>query len=247
LGDGVQNQGEPETSRVSSQFTPKAVIAAASTSTDGAAPIRPCRPLAAGQEFGHDFSEVVLCQARHDRITGVEFLDHPPLRSGRSCQRHLDPPDALAGDVGKMLGMVQQSQCVERSAEHQHLAAGGDELGERRALAIAVVERVIAGEPLRLRSERDDRGAGIAAAQRARRRAQELRQHAIVADRARALRIEGRDVFAPFRRHTPVLVDQVLVARFPIGIGKDGALGTDGVAQGCDDGIRGRRASGRPC
>jgi hypothetical protein len=80
-----------------------------------------------------------------------------------------------------LLGVMDQCHCIERRAEHEHLAAGLGQLAEWRVVAIAVIERVVRGEPIGLRPDGGNRCTGIGAAYGTGCRAQEFGENAMVA------------------------------------------------------------------
>jgi hypothetical protein len=95
-----------------------------------------------------------------------------------------------------MLGVVEQGHVVGGRAEHEDLAAGLHQLGEGRAFAVAVVERMVGREPVRLGADGGAGGTRIGAAARAGGGAHQLHQCAVLAIGARGGRIEGQHVVA---------------------------------------------------
>ena len=130
--------------------------------------------------------------------------------------------------------MVQQRHGVPGSADHHDLASGLHQLRERRTGTVAVVERVVVGEPARALAEGRDRRARRAAAPGLRPGPQELGQGAVVPGRAGRRRVERRDVQPPARGYPPVGVEQFVVPRVPVGVGQHGAARGHGVEQGAD-------------
>src|SRR6185437_4116306 len=111
------------------------------------------------------------------------------------------------------------------AADEQRLAAHLDQLAERRAGTVAIVERMIGGEPGGAFAERGHRGPGIAAAHGTGGGAHELGPPAVVARRAGGQWVEGRDV-------VPVGTGCMhFFAALPVGVGENGALGAEYIAQ----------------
>src|SRR5690606_23809195 len=78
-------------------------------STDAAGPAPAGR-----QEFGDDGSEVVARKAIDYGIAGVEFLEEAPDRPALDEDGRLVAPDALAGKIGEVLGVMEEGHRVAR-------------------------------------------------------------------------------------------------------------------------------------
>lgn len=114
----------------------------------------------------------------------------------------------------------------------QRLATGCHQLAEGRMRAIAIVERMVGGEPVGAPAQRGAGGPGAAAAAGARRGAQQFGEGAIVADRPRRRRIEGGHLVPQGG------VVNARLVQLPVAIAQDRALGTDCVQERADQGIR---------
>jgi hypothetical protein len=133
--------------------------------------------------------------------------------------------------------VVQQGDRLERRAEHEHLAVGGDEARERAVGAVALVLRVAGGQLVGPRADGHDARLRVRAAPRPRPRAHALGDAAVV-----ARRLAGRGV--EDRRLGQVGVDVLLrpVARvvdvlLPGGVGEERPVRPEGVEEREDDGL----------
>lgn len=142
------------------------------------------RTAAAGEKLSYDLGEVAVIKAGDNRKRSVEFLDHAPFHAPGCGKRHLLAAQALVWQPSQMLSMMEKHHHVEWSSNHQNLAPGFNQLGNRRSLPMALVEGIVGGEPVGLGAYGGDRRTRIAATPCVRRRADELSEHTIVADGA---------------------------------------------------------------
>ena len=130
-----------------------------------------------------DLLEAVFGQALVHRLDGIELFECDPLWPVRS--RHQPPvsDDPLAGNLSTVLSTMQQRDGIERGAKHEHADLGLQRLVKRRSFSIAILKRMLAGDPFGEMAERDDASVGMVASDRTWPRAKDLVQHTMIAGR----------------------------------------------------------------
>lgn len=140
------------------------------------------------------------------------------VEAALACERAFDGP------ARSVLGVVQQRDRVEWRAEHEDLPLGLQHALKRRALAVSVTERVLAGDPLRQRAKSDHSGTWVVAPERSGPGAKSLVENTVVASCASDALVEDGDL-----RVT------ALAERLEVDIGDDGAGRLDGILQSLHD------------
>lgn len=92
-----------------------------------------------------------------------------------------------------MFRVVDQSYGVKRCTDHQDPSTGLNNLGERRAIAVSVLKRMVSGDPLHTCADCHNASVGMIAAQSAWLSAHCFVEDAVVACSVRNSLVEYRD------------------------------------------------------
>jgi hypothetical protein len=152
----------------------------------------------------------------------IEFLELDPDRTVFARQQPVVAPEALAGDVCFVLGVMQQANGVQRRADHQNASSSLHDLFEWRALAIAVLERMVRCDPCGQRADSNYTRIGMVAAHSPRPGSDRLMQKAVVARSA-------GDPFVKYGDLRGIVI--IGVGRFEIDVSRQCSFPPDRVKQ----------------
>ncbi len=177
-----------------------------------------------GQVAFHDLFETVGGKVTIDGIGGVELFEFDPGWAGHQAAVAMD---AFVGDTGLVFGVMKKRDGVERGTQHEDADTGLKRFLEGGTGTVAVLERVVRGEPGGEGAKGDDTGIGVVTAEGPGPGTERFVKNAVVAGGMGDSFVENGDLFGVF----------VFEEGLEIDVGEEGAGRADGIEKGVDDGV----------